>query len=119
VLAADVAEIGHCTRERRLVTLQTTTAIANFMHVNTPKSEISPACVSPHFPLQSAWELELTDVICPDLQSLLLPVQQPDSVVLLVLQQPDLPDASLFPLASIMIKSVQLALAATHVLVSA
>lgn len=53
-------------------------------------------------------------MVCPDLQGLLLPVQQPDSVVLLVLQQADLPDASLLPLASIMIKSVQLALAATH-----
>ncbi len=50
-----------------------------------------------------------TYVICPDLQGLLLPHQQPDTLSLFVFQQFDLTSAPFFPFPRFIVKSVQLA----------
>ena len=39
-----------------------------------------------------------TNVVCPDLEGLLLAHEQPDLVILLVLEQLDLPHPALLPL---------------------
>ena len=56
--------------------------------------------------------LRLTDVVCSDLQCLLLSVKEPNPLVLLVLQEPHLAHAPLLPFPSIVIKAVQFGLAA-------
>lgn len=53
-----------------------------------------------------------TKVIGADLEGLLLAHQQPDLSGVIALQQPDLANAALLPLARIVIKAVQLALTA-------
>ncbi len=62
----------------------------------------------------SAWRWKLTDMVGPDFEGFLLSMKQPDPLVLFVLQQPDLPHPSLLPFTSPVVKSVQLALAATN-----
>ena len=62
-----------------------------------------------------AWEQNLTNMVGSDLESLLLSMEQPDALILLVLQQPDLTNPSLLPLSRTMIKAIQLALAASEI----
>lgn len=54
-----------------------------------------------------------TKVVGANLESLLLAHEQPDLSGFLALQQPDLPNAALLPFARVIVKAVQLALAAS------
>ena len=56
--------------------------------------------------------MQLTDVVSADLQGLLLPHEQTDALVLLMLQKSNLAYTSLLPFSRIAVKPIELAFAA-------
>lgn len=60
--------------------------------------------------------LKRTDVMRSDLESLVLPHQEPDLFCCLAFQELGLPDAPLLPFARVLIKPVHLALPARQML---